>query len=299
MPRDQKIRAVLFYLALLIFLIGLPFILSFALGYKFNPRAFKFSRTGLIDIKTQPPGARIYLDAKLLNEKTPASISELLPAKYNLRLELEKFYPWESEVEVEEGKASRLDQVILFPLRPNIKKLNKADVAFFWVDEAKARIYYVMREDNLLSSSDLEGRSYRKIGRLPGVNCPDKKYKISPDREKLLIFCPRQIAVAFLEVEEGHSVAESSVVLEFPQRFINNAFWHSDSFHLILISDTGIAAIEARPSARPVDLVSLNRKDAPVFYDSDTDTLFFMDSEAPAEAGNYNNVYRLDLSNKF
>jgi hypothetical protein len=48
-----------------------------------------------------------------------------------------------------------------------------------------------------------------------------------------------------------------------------------------------------------VDLVSLNRKDAPVFYDSDTDTLFFMDSEAPAEAGNYNNVYRLDLSNKF
>lgn len=36
MLNEQKIRAILFYLSLIIFLAGLPFILSFALGYKFD-----------------------------------------------------------------------------------------------------------------------------------------------------------------------------------------------------------------------------------------------------------------------
>ena len=44
----QRLRGILFYLGLLLFFTGLPFILSFALGYKFNAHALKFVKTGLI-----------------------------------------------------------------------------------------------------------------------------------------------------------------------------------------------------------------------------------------------------------
>ncbi len=117
MLTEQKVRAFLFYLSVFIFLAGLPFILPFALGYKFDRRNFKFSKTGLIVIKTQPQGASIYFDKKLINDKTPATLNELLPGTYNMRLELERYYPWHDDINVEAGKVTRLEKVILFPLR--------------------------------------------------------------------------------------------------------------------------------------------------------------------------------------
>jgi len=65
MLNEQRIRAILFYLSVVIFLMGLPFILSFALGYNFDRRTFKFTKTGLLVLKTQPSGASVYLDEKL------------------------------------------------------------------------------------------------------------------------------------------------------------------------------------------------------------------------------------------
>lgn len=88
MLNEQKIRAILFYLSLLIFLAGLPFILSFALGYRFDARNLRFTKTGLIVLKTQPQGASIYLDGRLLSDKTPYTIVELIPAEYNIRTEI-------------------------------------------------------------------------------------------------------------------------------------------------------------------------------------------------------------------
>ena len=84
---EQKIRGALFYLSFVAFFAGLPFILSFALGYKFNPQTWKFYRTGLIYLKTQPEGARIYLNDKLIPEKTPArplSTYRVLPRTHRL-----------------------------------------------------------------------------------------------------------------------------------------------------------------------------------------------------------------------
>jgi len=145
MHREQKIRAFLFYLSLLIFFTCLPFILFFALEYKFNPRTFRFAKAGLVALKTQPQGAAIYFENKLLNEKTPATLNELLPGRYNLRLELENYYPWAGVVEVEAGKVTRLEKIILFALRPNIKELSKNKISSFWVDKEDIRIYYYRR----------------------------------------------------------------------------------------------------------------------------------------------------------
>ncbi len=112
MLHEQRIRAILFYLSVLIFLMGLPPILSSTLGYNFDKRTFKFTKAGLIVLKTQPQGASVYLDKKLLSFKTPATINELLPGKYELKFEMDKYYPWSGEVEVGAGKVTRLEKII-------------------------------------------------------------------------------------------------------------------------------------------------------------------------------------------
>ena len=160
MFNEQKIRTLLFYLCAVVFIIGLPFILSFALGYKFDTKTFRFKKTGLISIKTQPGSARIYFNSKLLKEKTPTTITELFPGEYGIKLELKEHYPWLSRVVVEAGRVTQLERIILFPVRPNIKQLNKEKTASFWVDTQKGQIYYFNQWEQIIYKSDLEGDNF-------------------------------------------------------------------------------------------------------------------------------------------
>ncbi|MFA5144733.1 MAG: PEGA domain-containing protein [Candidatus Omnitrophota bacterium] len=298
MSHEQRIRTVLFYLSLTIFLLGLPFILSFALGYKFNKRTFKFTKTGLVALKTQPQGASIYLNGRLLNDKTSATINELLPGKYNIRLELEKYYPWFGEVDVEGGRVTRLEKIIFFPLRSNIKQLNKNKISSYWVDKEKEKIYYVNQQDSIIYRSDLEGDNFKEVGTIPKASIPLKKWKPSPDQEKLLGFSQHQIAVIYLIAQNGSSPAGYSFILNYPDRNIVDIFWHSDSYHLVLVTDKNIGVLEASRQAAPVNLVNLNKETNSVFYDDAKDALYFLDPQEAPDGQVYDNTYKLELSVK-
>jgi len=297
MQNEQRLRGILFYLSVTIFLLGLPFILSFALGYKFNPHTLKFTKAGLIVLKTQPSGANVYLNQELLNTKTPTTIAELLPGKYLIRLELERHYPWFNEINVEAGKVTRLEKVILFPLRSHIKQLNKERLSSFWIDEEKEIIYYINAEDDSIYKSDLEGAHLEKITNFLGIHPPAVKLKVSPDREKLLYFNAHQIGIARLQPQKKLS-GEPSFVLDCKDETIVDVFWHSDNYHLILVRDKSIEALEAQASARPVILVNLNKKSTFCSYDTRTDTLYFLDSQKAADGNMYDNLYKLELNSR-
>lgn len=296
MSREQRLRAFLFYLSLVIFIAGLPFILSFALGFKFNTHTFKFTKTGLIALKTQPSGAEVYLNGKLLNEKTPASIQELLPGNYRIALELEEHYPWSAEVNVEAGRVTRLEKIILFPLRQNIKQLNKDKISFFWQDTETKEIYYIDQENGIIYNSDLNGEHFRKVALLPENFSTDVRGKISPDKERLLCFNQHKIAVMPLE-DEARQIP--LVILNCPDRNIIDVFWHSDSFHLILLTDKDIEVVETKLQSNPVKLESLNKRDSSAYYITDTDTLYFIDSQQASDGRFYDNIYKLELGSKF
>lgn len=296
MHKEQKIRAILFYLSVFVFFTGLPFILSFALGYKFDQRSFKFTKAGLIALKTQPVGADVYLNDIVLNEKTPLTINELLPGTYNIKINLEKYYPWTSEVIVEAGKVSRLEKIILFPLRPDIKQLNKDKLSSFWVDESDKKIYYINQEDNSIYVSDLEGEHYTLAVPYIAIEPPSLRFKLSPDKQKLLYFNKHQIAVVDLTGRNKETFPNKSFVLKYPAAGINDIFWHSDSYHLIIVTDKKIEALEAKPELLAVELVSLNKKNAAISYDVNTDSLYFVDYQKADDGNFYNNLYKLDLS---
>lgn len=298
MSGEQKIRAVLFYLSVFIFVSGLPFILSFALGYKFDKRSFKFTKTGLIVLKTQPPGASVYLDMQLLNDKTPTSINELLPGKYSIKLTLEGHYPYLSQVQVEAGKLVRIEKIILFPIRPDIKKLSKEVISLFWVDEARNTIYYVNQEDKNIYKSDLDGDHFERLSQILAIYPAPKKWRLSPDKEKICYYNTHQIGVLNLEPDKELLSGGDAVIINYPSGSIADVFWHSDSFHLVIVSGTQIEIVEAKTDSTPVALANINKKNSNSFYDMRTDTLYFLDSQKAADGKYYDNLYKLELNTK-
>lgn len=296
MHTEQKIRAALFYLSLAVFFIGLPMILSSALGYKFDRRSFKFTKTGLIYLKTQPLGASVYFEDKLLEEKTPLSINELLPGKYRVKVTLKDHYPWSAEVNVERGNVSRFDKIILFPERSNIKQLNKQRPASFWFNEKKNLIYYIDQEDNCVYRSDPEGEAFLKVACLPQRLGLPVKWKLSPDKEKILCFGPRLAAVFYPEAQDDPPERYKPFILDFSSAGILEMFWHSDSYHLIAVTNNNIVVLEARPNASALALVDLNKKDASAYYNIESDTLYFSDLQQAGDTNLYENIYKLELN---
>lgn len=297
MLNEQRIRAVLFYLSVFIFLTGLPFILSFSLGYKFDYHRLKFTKTGLIALKTQPQGAAVYLDRTLLSEKTPLSIHELLPGEYNIKIELKDYYPWIGEVNVEAGKVTKLERIILFPLRPNIKQLNKGKFSYFWIDERENSIYYADQDEWALYSSDLDGENFERLLSLPPITPAPLKFKLSKDKQRLMYFNKRQIALVDLGID-AVPPNRATLILDYPLEPIIDIFWHSDNYHLIVITGRKIEVLESDPDYRPVLLVNLERKSASFSYDVETDTLYFTDYQKAADGNFYNNLYKLELNAK-
>ncbi len=294
--KEQRIRAALFYSIVFIFCSVLPFILSFALGYKFNKKTFKFTKTGLVFIKTQPPGANVYWDNGLLEENTPVTLRGIIPGAYQLRVELDKYYPWSAEIKVEPRKVTLLDKIILFPLRPNIKHINKGKFNYSWVDEEKGIVYYVNYEDNSIYSSDLEGRHYEKIGNFLGMGPLPVKWKVSLNRAKALYFNKRQVGIAYLEPYKEISV--DSFILDYHGSSIIDVFWYSDNYHFVIISDKTIEILEASQSSKPVELVNLNKKNASGFYNYHEGALYFVDSQETEDGTTYDNLYKLELNTR-
>lgn len=292
----QKIRSFLFYLSVLLFFAGLPFILSFALGYKFNSHSLKFVKTGIIFVKTQPGGAKIYLNGKLIADRSPASMQELLPGTYKVALELAQHYPWKADVEVEAGKVTRVDKVILFPVRPNLQQLNQERFSSFRIDPEKKAVYYLDQEKKVVYRSNLDTTNFEDIASLPDKFIQIDGWDVSADKKKIFIFNHHQISVIFFDTQNDYEFSTSTVSRDYPQEKVIAVFWHSDSYHLVVLTDKHVQVIESRPGALPVNLVELNKGESAAFYDSKEDTLYFSDSQRSPDGSFYNNLYKLELS---
>ncbi len=299
MHREQKIRVVLFCLSVVVFFTGLPFILFNALGYKFNPRTLRFTKAGLVALRTQPAGASIYLDRKLLKDKTPVTIAELLPGRYHLRVVLEDYYPWAAEVNVAAGKVVRFEKIILFSTRPDIEKLNNGNSVSFWLEDKRGEIYYINQEDRGIYRSDLDGEGAERVCDFPRTLRPPINWRVSADTEKLLCFDSHQLIVVPLSSQSGLSIEEEAFPSNITREPIVDAFWHSDSYHIIVVTQKNIEILEARPDSGPVILANLNKPDTTSFYDVKTDTLYFLDSQQASDGIFYDNIYRLDLNTRF
>ncbi|MBN2830793.1 MAG: hypothetical protein JXL82_00730 [Candidatus Omnitrophica bacterium] len=113
-----------------------------------------------------------------------------------------------------------------------------------------------------------------------------------------MIFNSHQICVLYLSPKGSLLYGESPLILDYPGQKITQVFWHSDSYHLIMITDKNIAVIEADINPNEVSLVNLNKSPSGLFYDPDKDSLYFSDYQTGTDGVIYENIYKLELSGK-
>lgn len=296
MSKEQVVRTFLFYASTLAFFFGLPFILTYTLGYHFNARTLALTRSGLIVLKSHPQGALVYLNNEPSGEKTPCTLNEVLPGTYWLQLNMEGYYPYSTRVSVAAGKVVKLEKIVLFPLRPDIQQMNKESFDVFWMDDDLENIFYADQKSGNIYRSDADGGSFEKIAEFQPIVPPAKNWIPSPNKEKIAYYNTELIRLLHLFPDENGQ-GSSPFTMSSP-RAIEQIFWYSDNYHLIIVTDRSIDIVETRQDARPLTLVKLNKRGSRVSYEQRGDILYFIDSEKGEDGKIYDNLYRLELKSR-
>lgn len=301
---EQKIRAILFYLSVILFFILVPVILLYSFGYKVDINRLKVIKTGLIYIRSIPEGAKVSINGRHINETTPVSIGELMPGAYRLSLELEKYYPWHQMVLVEPGKSTALDDIILFPLKPHLDRINVSDVEDFYIFAAdKDYAYCVSKNKTVISKARLNPEEKEASLVCNQLQLPDnfKDFSLSPDQKKILYSSGTRLDVVYVSNEKPNPApVKNGNFFIITDHDIINAFWHSGSEHIIVITDKDIKIYEliGEGKSNAITVSNINNKYPKAFYNTVEDTLYFTDTQEGPDGKLHNGLYRLDISKK-
>lgn len=114
-------RAIITSLSTLIIVVLSIVVIFWARGFKFDRNQGLIKRTGIIVITSQPQGAKVYLDDKLVGA-TNTTITFLDPKNYNVKAVKDGYWPWQKSVSVKEDLADEIE-ILLIPQAPELKPL--------------------------------------------------------------------------------------------------------------------------------------------------------------------------------
>ncbi len=189
---NAKIRNRIFYLFIFIFIVVTIFTSIYASGYRFNftwPFSYEniLIKTGILQIKTEPRDAKIYLEKthknifsnpEKLNGKitTPNKIKNLLPGEYKLKLELPGYWSWEKTIYIHPQKSLYLDNISLFKktLPLNIYQSETQEI----LASNNNEYVYLVKDKNIINLKK------ETLIKLPDINTTSTKW--SNDDKKLI-----------------------------------------------------------------------------------------------------------------
>ncbi len=232
------------------------FTLFFGFGYQFDFREFKLVKTGSVLIKTNTD-ASVHINDRFEGNTSfignTFTQKNLLPGRYNIVVEKEKFPPLEKNIDVKSGEVVQLVHLYLInseeldkfmeTLEPEAPDENKTNDGF---------PYFINKKDSLLYKN-LGGDEVEKISSGPVID-----FILSPDKKKLAIISTNEITVLWLSGESGSPYFPENhkeLVLRISQK-IDKTYWFKSSWHLIYLTQNGIRHfVELDPSGGRNDLI--------------------------------------------
>lgn len=112
------LRKIFFYLFVALYFMVTPYAIMYAMGYIFYPAEGELLRTGLLAITTYPKNATVFIEGRKYSKKTPATVRDMLPGLYQVRISNKGYNTWQKQIEILPEKATKLDPVVLWPERP-------------------------------------------------------------------------------------------------------------------------------------------------------------------------------------
>ncbi len=135
-------RLIIFILSLILVFAIATVLVAFGRGYRLNLEEKKIEGTGILTISSTPEGAEIYVDGDLKGG-TDASIPDLSPGKYVVKLEKTGFNTWEKEILIEKEKVTPIE-VVLFPSAPDLSALTFTGVVAPVISPDSTKVVYAV-----------------------------------------------------------------------------------------------------------------------------------------------------------
>ena len=260
------LRKIFFWLFFISFVVLVPILVFYSLGYKFDKQSKKLLRTGTISIKSLPGGANIFLDGKKLNDTTPSILSELLPKDYVIKLYKDGFYSYQIPVKVKPSSVSEFDITLI----PEIRHIEKLDLDFnvyrFFISRhfygnkiiafTDQGVYYFdddFKNDKKISSQGLNKDSANSLkGILEGDN-------------KLVVWSDNAVWV----VEDGNIG-----LIYTAGKLIEDIFFGLKEKYILIHDGLEIIALDIENPTVYYSILKLKDDKSDMLYDADSETIY-------------------------
>jgi len=240
----KKIRRILFYIFLFVFLALVPLIIFFSRGYAFDFDKKIIVQTGGIYLKSIPEKAEIYIDDKLKG-KTNKFVKRLIPKIYEVKVIKDGYHVWEKTLTVKRGIVTKADSIFLISNNPKIILNTEKRIDSFSILPNKKQIAYL--SSNLFYIKDISGDD--KIITTFKLNLPIK-WTWSQDNKHVILESDNQYY--FLNTEDPKVLINLSALIQNKSEYyiskIHNLSFGPDNKKIYFISKNNLYSFELKGS---------------------------------------------------
>lgn len=113
-PMDLTLRRIIAAVFIISFAISAPLLLLYASGYRYSLKKSKLEKTGALVIKSEPTGAKIFLNEQEMPDKSPARIGNILPDDYLISVTKPGYYSWTKTLSIKTQETTFAENIVLF-----------------------------------------------------------------------------------------------------------------------------------------------------------------------------------------
>ncbi len=243
---SRQTRILLFYLAILVFLVASFATVVFALGYRFDTDTWKFVRTGSLRVIANT-SASYYLNDKLADKTSffdeSFSRNRILPKQYAIRAEKENYQTWRKTAIVTAGLFTDFPKVVLIP--------------------------------QMFEAETVASDSFEDV--VAALASPSAEY-LHKVKDRSVRFTSHDIWVTWTtntSYQPFHTNGEEELIGHFPKA-ISDVQWYRDHDHVLVHSGEMLyfMEIDTRGGA---NIFTIENIPGPFYYDRGDNAVFFWD----------------------
>jgi hypothetical protein len=298
-PLDRACRfcqSLSFWIWTLTFILCMPVIVLFSLGYIFDGATKTFSKTGAVSLITTPDHALISIDGEEINSKTPHTLRGVIPKTYTITFSKEGYFSHETQIAVSPAHVTAMEVTLM----PNLQEYEQKTLSF------ELYKYFVVKrlmDEKLLCFTDkgiyLNSDDFTVEKRITSQVLPKesamliKNVKYTSD--EILFWSSKKIWA--LLSESKVTTDDSQIHLLYEARHeMKHVFLGFKNKYILLQDGQDVKAIDIQNPAMIYLISRLKTRDGEIFYNEESGVLYLYEN---SENTNSSMIRLKDLENNF